>query len=88
MLNDDEKVGDQLKDLAKKESISNTVFAVDNVAGPKDYHIAKDADITVLLYTNRDVKANYAFRKGELNAAKIDMIVSDLSKIESKKKSK
>ncbi|MFO0969340.1 MAG: hypothetical protein U0793_27605 [Gemmataceae bacterium] len=85
MLNDDEKIGDQLKAFAEKQGIKKLVLSIDNVAGPKDYKIAKDADVTVMLYTNRDVKANFAFRKGELTAAKIDEIVAALPKIAPKK---
>lgn len=80
-LNDDEKFADQLKALAEKEGIKNVILAVDNLAGPKGYDIAKDADVTVILYNKRKVEANHAFRKGELNGAAIDRIVADLPKI-------
>jgi len=43
--------------------------------------VPKDADITVVLYTKRTVKSNYAFRKGELNADAIAKIVADIPKI-------
>jgi hypothetical protein len=80
-LSDDEKLKDKLKDMADKAKISNTVLAVDNPAGPKGYEIPKDADITVVLYTKRSVKANHAFRKGEMKAADVDKIVADVAKI-------
>ena len=71
----------QLKDVAKKENIKSCVLSIDNPAGPKGYEISKDADVTVVLYTDRVVKANYAFKKGELKDKNIDAIVSDLPKI-------
>jgi hypothetical protein len=80
-LNDDEKLEDQLKDYAKKNGISKCVLSIDNVAGPKGYNIAKEAEVTVLIYTNRKVEANHAFRKGELNDKAIEKVVADLSKI-------
>jgi hypothetical protein len=43
--------------------------------------VSKDADVTVVLYTKRTVKANYAFAKGGLNDKAIDKIVADVSKI-------
>lgn len=86
-LSDDEKLEDALKKFAEKEGIKKTVLSIDNVAGPKGYDIAKDADVTVILYTNRKVEANHAFRKGELNAAAVDRVVADLSKIQPKAKS-
>ncbi len=85
-LSDKEGLKDQLKDLAKKESLKHMVLSIDNPAGPKGYGVAKEADITVVLYTKRTVKSNYAFRKGELNAAAIDKIVADIPKILPEKK--
>ena len=43
--------------------------------------ISKDAEVTVLLYTNFEVKANHTFRKGELNPAAISKVVADVAKI-------
>jgi hypothetical protein len=83
-LNDDEKLADQLKDLAKSEGIKGTVFAIDNPAGPKDYNIAKDADVTVLLYSKHKVVVNHAFRKGEFNEAAAAKVAGELDKITKK----
>jgi len=80
-LNDDEKLGDQLKTLAEKQGIKKCVLTIDNPAGPGAYKIAKDADVTVVLYENRSVKANYAFKKGELDAKAIERIVAEIPKI-------
>jgi hypothetical protein len=82
-LNDDEKLPDELKALSVKEKIKNTPFAVDNPAGPGAYKIAKEADVTVLLYNKHKVEANHAFRKGELTPQAVETIVKDLSKITS-----
>src|ERR1700688_484690 len=67
-LTDEENAKDKLKGLADKEGIKRTIFAIDNVIGPPNYHIAKEADVTVVFYNKRKVEANYAFKKGELNA--------------------
>lgn len=80
-LSDNEELPKQLKEVAAKEKIKKTVLSVDNPAGPGEYKVAKDADITVVLYTDHKVKANYAFKKGELKAKDIDAIVGDLPKI-------
>jgi hypothetical protein len=80
-LSDDEKLEKKLKELAKKEKLDHTVLTIDNPAGPKGYDIDKEADVTVVLYAKRNVKANYAFRKGELKAADVDTIVKDVTKI-------
>lgn len=87
-LSDDEKLEDTLKVLAEKQGIKKCVLAIDNVAGPKGYEVSKDADVTVVLYTSRNVKANHAFAKGKLNDEAIEKVIADLSKIEPKKKDK
>ena len=80
-LSDDEDLGDKLKSFAEKEGIKKTVLAIDNVAGPKAYNVAKDAEVTVVLYNQRKVEANHAFKKGELNAKGIEAVLADLPKI-------
>jgi hypothetical protein len=80
-LSDDEGLEAKLKDLAEKEKINHTILSIDNPAGPKGYNVAKDADVTVVLYTDRTVKANYAFKKGGLQDKNIDTIVTDIKKI-------
>jgi hypothetical protein len=80
-LSEDEKLQDKLKALASKEGIKNCVFAIDNPAGPNGYSVAKDADVTVVLYTKQKVAANHSFRKGQLNTKAIDAIISDVPKI-------
>ncbi len=78
---DDEGLEKKLKALADKEKLKHIVLTIDNPAGPDKYEIAKDADVTVVLYTQQKVKANYVFKKGELKDADINKIVSEVSKI-------
>src|SRR5215467_9821002 len=78
---DDEALAKKLKDLAKKQGLKKVVLTIDNPAGPDGYDIPKEADITVVLYTDKRVKANHAFKKGELKAKDIDAIVTDVAKI-------
>jgi hypothetical protein len=78
---DQEGLERTLKDLAGKQGLKNLVLAIDNPAGPLDYDIARDADVTVVLYNDFIVRANYAFKTGELNQRSIDSIVADVSKI-------
>jgi len=63
----------------------HTILSTDNAAGQKAYNVDKDADITVVLYTAHEVKANYAFKKGQLKDKEMDKIVADVSKILPKK---
>ena len=80
-LSDDESVQTKLKELAKKEDLKKTVLTVDNAAGPQKYEIAKDADVTVVLYKGRVVKANYTFKKGVMKDKDVETVLSDLPKI-------
>jgi len=81
LMSDDEQAEDHLKKLAETNSIKKTVLTIDNPAGPPAFKISKDAEVTVLLYNNRNVEANYAFRKGELNEKGIEAILKDVPKI-------
>lgn len=80
-LNDEEGFDKKLKELAKKEGIKETVLTTDSPAGPKGYNIAKDADVTVILYNKRNVKTNLAFKKGELKSGDVEKIVAELKAI-------
>jgi hypothetical protein len=78
---DNEKLESELKSFADGEKISKLVLSIDNPTGPTKYKISSDADVTVLLYEAHEVKANHAFRAGELNDAAITRVVADVKTI-------
>ncbi len=80
-LSDKEDLDKQLKQIAEKQGLKEIVLTIDNVSGPQGYDVAKDADVTVVMYNKRKVEANFVFRKGELNEKAIDNVVQDVSKI-------
>jgi hypothetical protein len=80
-MNDDEGLDKKLKEVAEKEGIKKTILTIDNPSGPTAYKIAKDADVTVIMYNKHTVHANHAFKKGELNEKTIDAVVADIKKI-------
>jgi uncharacterized protein YihD (DUF1040 family) len=84
-LSDKEGLDKQLKQMADKVKLKKIVLSIDNPAGPQKYNVSKEADVTVVLYTNHTVKANYAFKKGELKDSDVEKIVGDVSKILPKK---
>ncbi len=47
---------------------------------------APDADVTVILYVNHNVKANHPFKKGELDDKAIEKILADVKLILPEKK--
>jgi hypothetical protein len=80
-LSDSEGLEKQLKAIAEKQGITKTVLSIDNPAGPKGYKVSKEADVTVVLYTDRTCKANFAFKTGELKEKDIDAIITSVKKI-------
>jgi hypothetical protein len=80
-LNDKEGLDQELKQMSQQAGLKKIVLAIDNPAGPEKYKVSKDADVTVVLYTEHLVKANYAFKKGQLKDKDIEKIVSSVSKI-------
>jgi hypothetical protein len=85
-LTDDDKAADKLKTWTDKEKIKELIVAVDNPSGPSKYNVAKEADLTVVLYVDHTVKANWSFEKGKITDENIDSIIKDLSKILPEKK--
>ena len=81
ITNDDEDLEKKVKELAEKEGIKNTVFTIDNPAGPKGMKLDKEAAVTVVLYKDKEVKVSRAFKKGELTSQEIDKVLKDLPKI-------
>jgi hypothetical protein len=80
--NDSEKLEGDLKELAKKEKLSKTILTkVDSKSGPGNYDLHKDADITVVLYSGRKTKAEFAYKKGEFKEKDVEAVVAALPKI-------
>lgn len=76
-----------LKEFAKKHKIQNTPLTVfDGAAGPGSYKIAKEAEVTVLMWTKQKVQVNHAFRKGTLDKKGVAKVVKDTAKILGKTK--
>lgn len=80
-LSDADGLDKNLEKMAAKNKIEKTVLSIDNPAGPKAYKVAADADVTVVLYVDRKVKANYAFKKGELKDSDIEKVIADVKLI-------
>jgi hypothetical protein len=80
-LDKSEDMEKKVKELGEKQDLKETVLALDNPAGPNGYKIAKEASVTILLYTGRKVKANFAYEKGKLTAAEVDKVLKELPKL-------
>ena len=80
-LSEKEGLKEQLANVAKEQGFKQIILSTYDPAGPEDFKVAKDSDVTVVLYREHQVKANHAFRKGELNEQAVEKIVGDLPKI-------
>ena len=82
LLTDDPDAAEsKLAKLADKHSIKNSPLTLfDGVAGPRGYKIAKNADVTVMMWSGQKVKFNQAFAKGELDAAAVKELVAEAKK--------
>jgi len=82
LADDADAVAPKLEELAEKHGIKHVPLTIfDGESGPGDYKIAKDADLTVLMWLKRDIKVNHALKKGELDAKKTKKIVADTETI-------
>ncbi|HJN08107.1 MAG TPA: hypothetical protein QF564_05400 [Pirellulaceae bacterium] len=82
LTDDPDAAEEQLVAFAKKHDIKQVPLTIfDGIAGPSNYNIAKDAEVTVNMWVKLKSKANHAFAKGELNKKQIAKVVADSSKI-------
>jgi hypothetical protein len=77
---------DELGRWATKTGLKAVPVGVfDDPVGPPSYKLADDADVTVVLFENRKVIANFAFRAGELDQDAIRQLNDQLTNLGGKK---
>lgn len=87
LLSDDsDKLEKSLKAMAEKEKVAKVMLGIESPAGPSDYDISKDADVTVVLYKGKKVVKNMAFGKGKFDAKAVEAVVAELKTILPEKK--
>jgi hypothetical protein len=80
-LSESEKLRDELAALSKQNGYKRVVLSTFEPGGPDGFHVAGDAEVTVVLYREHEVKGNHTFRRGEFTAASADKVIADLPKI-------
>jgi hypothetical protein len=81
MTKDGDKTREALSKLAKEASVKHVPLTmIGEIDGPPDYEIARDADITVLMWKQHKVKVNQGY-KGELTEKDIEKIVASIPKV-------
>jgi hypothetical protein len=77
---------DELARWSKQAGVKGVPVGVfDDPVGPPSYKLAADADVTILLFVNRKVVANLAFRGGELNDVDLKRFSDELGRLAEKK---
>jgi hypothetical protein len=84
LVNNADGLDQRLRAMAEREKLQRVNLCI--AAPPKNYEIAQEAEVTVVIYTHarrpaQRVTANFALRKGELDAAKTEAIVKALSAV-------
>ena len=73
LFEDDDRRADLAKKLTEevhdRAKLKNVVLSLYNLDGPKGYNVSKDADVTVILYRDHEVRQSFAFKKDELKDA-------------------
>jgi hypothetical protein len=86
LSNDQPKFDPIVVEWGKKHAIKSMPLGVfEDVDGPPSYRLAKDADVTILLFVKQKVVANFAFRSGELTTKARDEVLKAVPKILEKK---
>lgn len=77
---------DAIAKWAQKQGLKAVPLgAFEDADGPPSYKIAKDADVTVMLFAKQKVVANFAFRSGELGEKQIDEVLKAVPQLFEKK---
>jgi len=81
-LSDDaDAIEPKIKELAKKNKLTIPLTLIEDVAGPEEYKISKDADVTVMMWVESEVKVNHAFAKGKLKKENVKKVAAETKKI-------
>lgn len=83
LLSDEPKDHEKaLVDIAKQSKLTHTPLTTYKTAsGPRKYRIHENAEVTVIMWVDSDVKSNHVFTEGQLNEKSIRQVVADTEKI-------
>ncbi|AMV16834.1 hypothetical protein [Planctomyces sp. SH-PL14] len=77
-----EEAAGSLKKAADSTGIKHTPLTTfDGQAGPEGYKIAKEADTTVMMWVNGELKINETYKAGKLDSATVSKLVKDTGSI-------
>lgn len=80
-LDASEPLQEKLRGFAENVKLKKLIIASEAEKQIPEYKVSAEAEVTLLLYTRHQVRANFAFRKGELTDTAIEEIIAALPKI-------
>jgi hypothetical protein len=76
----------QVVDWSQKHALKSLpVGTLEDESGPPSYLLAREADITVVLFVKRKVVVTFAFRAGELTDDAVSQVLQAVSRLVDKK---
>jgi len=82
LTEDPDAVEPKIEALAKDSKIANTPLTIiEGAAGPENYKLSKDAEVTVMMWVESEVKVNQSFAKGKLDKKAVESLVGETKKI-------
>jgi hypothetical protein len=82
LTEDPDAIEPKLEALAKDSKLSNTPLTiVEGVTGPPEYKLSKDAEVTVMMWVESEVKVNQSFAKGKLDKKAVASLLEETKKI-------
>jgi hypothetical protein len=87
-LSDDQPALDpKVVEWGREHAIRSVPLGVfEDADGPPSYRLARDADVTAILFINRKVAANFAFRPGELTEERAGQVLKAVQRLVDPKK--
>lgn len=82
MTDDPDAIEPKLEKFAEEAKLKKTPLTIiEGVTGPENYKLSKDAEVTVMMWVDSEVKVNQAFGKGKLDKKAVDSLVGETKKI-------
>ena len=76
LTNDPDAAEKELETFAEKHQIKNIPLTVfDGEAGPPKYNIAKDAQVTIMMWKDKEVKVNHTFAAHSLDKKAVKSVL-------------
>lgn len=82
LTDDPDAVEPKLEALAKDAKLSNTPLTIiEGQSGPEEYKLSKEAEVTVMMWVEGEVKVNHAYARGKLDKKSVDQLIGETKKI-------